>query len=69
MPLFDYHCADCDETVEVFIRAAEEPRCPRCKGERVKKLISAFAVGGSAPGLPPGCGNCPEPGAPGCPIG
>ena len=68
MPIFDYHCADCDRTVEVFVMGGEEARCPVCEGNRIEKLVSAFSVGGHAPAESPppgGCGTCGDPRGPG----
>ena len=43
MPIFDYHCADCDRTVEVFVMGGEEARCPVCEGNRIEKLVSRMS--------------------------
>lgn len=37
MPLYDFHCEDCNQTFESFGRATE---CPECKSEKVTKLVS-----------------------------
>lgn len=49
MPLFDFHCADCDATFEELVRqGADAPACPGCGSASTRKLPSAFAVGGGA---------------------
>jgi len=43
MPIFEYHCTECDEDFEVLIFGNEEVSCPTCKGNKIKKLLSAFS--------------------------
>ena len=40
MPIFEYRCEACGETLEVLVRGAEpEPkRCPACKGQLARML-------------------------------
>ncbi|MEN0110520.1 MAG: zinc ribbon domain-containing protein, partial [Planctomycetota bacterium] len=61
MPLYEYHCRECDQAVEVLVRNAEEcPLCPECGSGRLAKLLSVPAahVGGSSDESPPGpCGS------------
>lgn len=62
MPIFDYRCAECSHTFELFVQTSTVPRCPRCESQRLDKLLSRFAVGGQAqaPLAPCGapCGSC-----------
>jgi putative FmdB family regulatory protein len=55
MPLYEYHCSDCDQTVEVLLRRSDEqPACPECHGEQLARQLSVTAtpaVKGAA-GLP-----------------
>jgi len=49
MPIYEYFCQDCRRRVSVFYRTigaatAAEPRCPRCQGARLTRLISRVAV-------------------------
>ena len=47
MPLFEFRCEECRRrfTLLVGVVAASSARqCPRCGSERVRKLISRFAV-------------------------
>ena len=58
MPIFEYHCAACDETIEkISSKPLQEVPCPNC-GEPAKKTISVFATSGSS--APEGCpsGGC-----------
>jgi putative FmdB family regulatory protein len=75
MPLFEYTCADCGRRFEVLMREGVTPVCPACRGGRVEKQLSAFAVGAAASRPSPApaghaCGGCPHAGAPGgCGMG
>lgn len=47
MPIYEFFCNDCRTKVEVFRRsvsAAGGERCPTCGGERLRRLVSRFAV-------------------------
>lgn len=70
MPIFEYACAKCEHVFEARLERASDPApaCPDCGAVKARKLLSAFAVQGSASGfasneLPPcqggtatGCG-------------
>jgi putative FmdB family regulatory protein len=46
MPIYEYHCADCRRGVSLLVRRIadpEPPRCPRCGGGRLTRLLSRFA--------------------------
>jgi putative FmdB family regulatory protein len=43
MAIFDFHCADCSQTVEILVLGNSPATCPRCGGERLQKLPSAPA--------------------------
>ena len=44
MPLYEYHCSDCDEVVEVLLRSStEQPSCPKCSSQRLTKQLSVVA--------------------------
>lgn len=73
MPIYEYHCDECDKDFETLVmRSAEQVHCPACNGTRLHKLISAHAVGHGMPdtacGSPAplcgmnggagGCGSC-----------
>lgn len=49
MPIYEYHCSDCNRRVSLLWRsmaAAAEgtPACPRCGGHQLRRLISRVAV-------------------------
>jgi putative FmdB family regulatory protein len=49
MPLYEYRCRGCGETFEAYVRAwGEDVACPRCRGGEVEKLVSSFALAGTA---------------------
>ncbi len=75
MPLFEYHCKECDTGFEKLVfNDTNDIRCPECDSENVSKKFSSFsahtATGSSAsiplPGACPSGGDCPSGG--GCPM-
>ena len=47
MPIYEYDCRDCRRVVSVLVlrpSAAEAPRCPRCGGAALTRLMSRFAT-------------------------
>ncbi len=69
MPLYDFHCEQCQTRFEVRASIKEkqaglQPECPTCHSHSVKQVITAGLVlhgsdGGSLPSYGPtcGCGN------------
>lgn len=66
MPLYEYHCQQCDGSFELLrpMNADDSGiRCPHCGSEKVERELSAFASfspGGSpnpAPSSGSGCGH------------
>jgi len=51
MPIYEYECTNCNKKLEFFQKISEplKTACPECKGETLKKLISAagFRLKGS----------------------
>ena len=45
MPLYEYRCSDCGNSLEVIQKFSEEPlqTCPECGGQ-MEKLLSAPAI-------------------------
>lgn len=46
MPIYEYDCAECRRRVSLLVMRIsnpEPPRCPRCGGERLTRLMSRFA--------------------------
>lgn len=74
MPLYEFHCQDCEMIYEErrpFAQASERSTCPSCQSEHTNKLISmaTFISNGSQmnqatlPSTPAasagcGCGSC-----------
>jgi putative FmdB family regulatory protein len=47
MPIYEYHCADCRRRVSLLVMRISDPgtpRCPRCAGEQLTRLMSRFAT-------------------------
>lgn len=43
MPIFEYHCMECDKDFETIVFGDQEVVCPLCTGKNVKKLLSTFS--------------------------
>jgi putative FmdB family regulatory protein len=48
MPLYDFHCKDCDQTVELLIKVSEVPVCSNCGGQNMEKQVSKVAAPGKS---------------------
>jgi putative FmdB family regulatory protein len=47
MPIYEYDCRDCRRVVSVLVlrpSTAEAPRCPRCHGASLTRVMSRFAT-------------------------
>ena len=47
MPIYEYECHDCRRRVSLLIlspSSASTPRCPRCGGQALTRLMSRFAT-------------------------
>ena len=48
VPIYEYRCQDCRRRVEVltktFSAAAATPACPRCGGDKLRRLVSRVTV-------------------------
>ncbi len=54
MPIYEYHCNDCDKTFESLVFGSETPGCPFCNSVSVLKKMSAcrfVSKGGSTNGV------------------
>lgn len=53
MPLYDFHCSDCDTTSELLTRASDNtpPVCPKCGSARISKLMAIPAAPGKIKGF------------------
>jgi putative FmdB family regulatory protein len=55
MPLYEFACDGCDQTVELLVRnPADRPTCPTCGDDKLTKLLSVPATPAirSGSGLP-----------------
>lgn len=43
VPLFTFHCPDCDKDMELLVRISDTPVCPSCGGQRLEQLVSRIA--------------------------
>ena len=48
MPIYEYVCMECESHFEELVRNGEEPDCPDCGAENVRKQLSVFAAHGAA---------------------
>jgi putative FmdB family regulatory protein len=45
MPLYEYECKSCGQTIEALVRTDEEPvACPECGSQGIEKLFSVPAA-------------------------
>ena len=63
MPIYEYRCSECHEEFETLVfRSDEAVACPHCKGEDVKRLMSACGFKSSGSFTPSsgssGCATC-----------
>lgn len=47
MPLFDYHCPQCQANFELLVRASTVPTCPHCASTTLEKRVSRIAPAGT----------------------
>ncbi len=65
MPIYEFHCRDCDSHFETLVRNSSEAAvCKQCGSDHLQKLISAHAIGSGAPDT--ACGSAPCSPAPAC---
>lgn len=46
MPLFDFHCPQCQHHFEQLVRAGNPATCPQCGSTTVEKAVSRIAPAG-----------------------
>ncbi|ABE41629.1 conserved hypothetical protein [Rhodopseudomonas palustris BisB5] len=51
MPLYGFHCADCDKDSELLVGFSDRPHCPGCGGRKMERLVSRPAPPGQSKGL------------------
>jgi putative FmdB family regulatory protein len=47
MPIYEFHCTDCDRSFETLVRPGhdEDAECPSCHGDHLSRELSVFASG------------------------
>lgn len=61
MPIYEYHCPDCNTEFEKLVRLSEAnttPDCPECGEKHAHKKLSAFAMSGSSVGAGMAASSC-----------
>ncbi len=59
MPIYEYHCEDCDSSFETLVQPGhyDEAQCPSCMGVNIVREMSVFASrGGGSESQPNGAG-------------
>ena len=59
MPLYDYHCQQCESGFTELRRSSEMDSpisCPECGSMEARRSLSSFSVGGSKSGMLAACG-------------
>ncbi|MBP1148607.1 MULTISPECIES: FmdB family zinc ribbon protein [Methylocaldum] len=51
MPIYDFHCKQCDKTFELLVSLSAVPSCPECGAQTLEKLPSLTAPQGKTAGL------------------
>jgi putative FmdB family regulatory protein len=70
MPLYEYHCRNCDAMVELLIRGSQErPECPECGSKNLEKELSVAAPPAMSGSLPVASGEKANCGRPQCQSG
>jgi putative FmdB family regulatory protein len=61
VPIYEYHCPDCDVEFEKLVKLSEANAvqdCPECGGRHTQKKLSAFATSGGSTGRSASAGSC-----------
>lgn len=73
MPIYEYHCENCNKDFECLIFGQEQPECPACSSEKVCRLMSCCGFvskgnGGQTVSRSAGssCGGCSASSCAGC---
>jgi putative FmdB family regulatory protein len=51
MPIYCYHCGNCDKNVDLLIGSSETAICPDCGSGNMERLLSRVAPVGKTRGL------------------
>ncbi|MGC1455195.1 MAG: zinc ribbon domain-containing protein [Nitrospirota bacterium] len=74
MPIYEYHCNDCNTDFEKLVFGSNpEVACERCGSKKTEKLMSRFGMGRSSnsstsasSGSSSGCSGCSSSSCAGC---
>ncbi len=59
MPIYEFVCGKCGRKFEKLVGFDYgKVKCPHCGGGRVRKLFSAFGMGGGIDKTSSGCSTC-----------
>jgi putative FmdB family regulatory protein len=61
VPIYEYHCPDCDVEFEKMVKISEANAvqdCPECGGRHTQKKLSAFATSSGSTGKGVAAGSC-----------
>ena len=49
MPIYEFHCAQCEHDSEILVRSADwkGTKCPHCGSTKIAKKFSTFAAAGA----------------------
>lgn len=62
MPIYEFHCADCERDSEVLVRSTrwEGTPCPHCGSTKLEKKLSVFASASGDTAAEPVCTGTPR---------
>jgi putative FmdB family regulatory protein len=72
MPIYEYHCRECDATFEALVRSGDDVTCPNCASSSLRKLVTAAVTLSGRTARPAGhtcCGREERCDAPPCADG
>lgn len=46
MPMYEYHCPQCNNEFELLVRSDTVPACPQCGSTLLEKVVSRIAPAG-----------------------
>ncbi|MBI1841599.1 MAG: zinc ribbon domain-containing protein [Verrucomicrobia bacterium] len=67
MPIYEFHCGQCQRDSEILVRSSDwrGAACPHCQSKKLTKKFSTFSSstgdasgGDSCSGVPSSCGRC-----------
>ena len=51
MPLYSYHCENCDKDIELLVSFSDTPECPTCASQDMVRQVSRTAPEGKSRSL------------------